>query len=454
MRMRSGQTTTHIRSYKQPLKLTSSPFHFPHHHYVLPRNWYGRKSQRSKRLRFSRRHVHQSSSETLYRAPQGPNALQTLMEKERKTLCAVLLPTAPPKEKPKNMANADSLNPPELDVLAIALGAPTRRVLESADRIGEETGWRDGFLSTKHLTNLTQTFFLHHPIHIQQIRDPTSTFPYLERNENMDLRWPIFNDYGERNFLLCMAEVHGLFTPGLDIIARCQERVMEKDNDGLLVELVKLRQVVDQLLYVFHKISVNPHAGENFSPPASWGQGYAKFSAPLSERLPALSGLFLPIFQVMDTFLQRTSFTSFLGVESKHLRAWMPLNIRAFLAAIESEFDVVGYIRRGGRRDERLVGVLDAIVESYVGEKGFMGTHRYKVYGFLEIVAKTGLVEQAQKPVRGSVRVATGRAKAESSPPHSNMVLENVKEMWTEIPKGKNKKPVNKDRFISKMFLR
>ncbi|KAN0100759.1 Like-Sm (LSM) domain containing protein [Tylopilus felleus] len=34
---------------------------------------------------------------------------------------------------------------------------------------------------------------------------------------------------------------------------------------------------------------------------------------------------------------------------------------------------------------------------------------------------------------------------------HSNMVLEN---MWTEMPKGKNKKPVNKDRFISKMFLR
>ena len=38
------------------------------------------------------------------------------------------------------------------------------------------------------------------------------------------------------------------------------------------------------------------------------------------------------------------------------------------------------------------------------------------------------------------------------------MVLENVKEMWTEVPhtgKGKKKsKPVNKDRYISKMFLR
>ncbi|KAI9469284.1 mRNA splicing protein [Coemansia sp. RSA 989] len=41
---------------------------------------------------------------------------------------------------------------------------------------------------------------------------------------------------------------------------------------------------------------------------------------------------------------------------------------------------------------------------------------------------------------------------------HCNMVLENVKEMWTESPAtGKGTKravPVNKDRFISKMFLR
>lgn len=35
------------------------------------------------------------------------------------------------------------------------------------------------------------------------------------------------------------------------------------------------------------------------------------------------------------------------------------------------------------------------------------------------------------------------------------MVLENVKEMWTEVPKlanGKKGRPINKDRFISKMY--
>ncbi|XP_037588864.1 small nuclear ribonucleoprotein Sm D2-like [Cebus imitator] len=49
-----------------------------------------------------------------------------------------------------------------------------------------------------------------------------------------------------------------------------------------------------------------------------------------------------------------------------------------------------------------------------------------------------------------------GRVKAFDR--HCNMVLENVKEMWTEVPKsGKGKKkskPVNKDRYIAKMFLR
>lgn len=36
------------------------------------------------------------------------------------------------------------------------------------------------------------------------------------------------------------------------------------------------------------------------------------------------------------------------------------------------------------------------------------------------------------------------------------MVLENVKEMWTEVPRlagGKKGRPVNKDRFISKMSV-
>lgn len=52
-------------------------------------------------------------------------------------------------------------------------------------------------------------------------------------------------------------------------------------------------------------------------------------------------------------------------------------------------------------------------------------------------------------------RKLLGRVKAFDR--HCNMVLENVKEMWAETPRtsdGKKGRMVNKDRFISKMFLR
>ncbi|KAL3275528.1 hypothetical protein HHI36_020287 [Cryptolaemus montrouzieri] len=48
-------------------------------------------------------------------------------------------------------------------------------------------------------------------------------------------------------------------------------------------------------------------------------------------------------------------------------------------------------------------------------------------------------------------------ARVKSFDKHMNMVLENVREMWTEEPrkgKGKSKKPIYKDRFMKKVFLR
>ena len=103
---------------------------------------------------------------------------------------------------------------------------------------------------------------------------------------------------------------------------------------------------------------------------------------------------------------------------------------------------------------------------------------------------KTGplsvLLESVKKNAQVLINLRNGRkllARVKAFDRHCNMVLENVyfhrsyllciefadqkkktfcfdlqvKEMWTEVPKsgkGKKSKPVNKDRFISKMFLR
>ena len=82
----------------------------------------------------------------------------------------------------------------------------------------------------------------------------------------------MFNDRAEAMFLLCMAEVHGCFIPGVELLARCQEKVMLRDSEGLLRDLIDLKGVIDQLPYVFHKISVNPNSGENFANPVEVSQ--------------------------------------------------------------------------------------------------------------------------------------------------------------------------------------
>ncbi|KDN61558.1 putative cytochrome b5-like Heme/Steroid binding domain-containing protein [Colletotrichum sublineola] len=223
-----------------------------------------------------------------------------------------------------------------------------------------------------------------------KIKDPTSIYPYVARFDNMELRWPMFGERAEVAFLKGVAETSASFQHGPDAIAACQEHVMNRNVEGLLHEMIRLKEILERMPNAFHSISTNPNAGQNYVPVQQWVR-WAKFSAPLSKRCPASSGLQFPPYLVMDAFLGRKNYESFLGREGVHLRAWLPSNLRAFIAAVEYHYSVPEFVRQSG--DPRLMGVLDGIVEAYTGERGFMGVHRYKVFGILEIAAKTGRTE-------------------------------------------------------------
>jgi sulfite reductase alpha subunit-like flavoprotein/predicted heme/steroid binding protein len=165
---------------------------------------------------------------------------------------------------------------------------------------------------------------------------------------------------------------------------------MTRNVEGLLREMIRLKEILERMPNAFHTINTNPNSGENYVPGHQWIR-WGKFSAPLSKRCPASSGLQFPPFLVMDAFLGRKKYDSFLGREGLHLRAWLPSNLRAFIAAIEYHYRIPEFVKQSG--DPRLMGVLDGIVEAYTGERGFMGTHRYKVFGILEIASKTGRTE-------------------------------------------------------------
>ncbi|KAI8889690.1 small nuclear ribonucleoprotein Sm D2 [Backusella circina FSU 941] len=81
-----------------------------------------------------------------------------------------------------------------------------------------------------------------------------------------------------------------------------------------------------------------------------------------------------------------------------------------------------------------------------------------------EVEFNTGPLSVLQQSVKNNNQILIScrnnhklLARVKAFDRHCNMVLENVKEMWTETPrsgKGAKAKPVNKDRFVSKMFLR
>lgn len=180
------------------------------------------------------------------------------------------------------------------------------------------------------------------------------------------------------------------FQHGPDAIAACQEHVMNHNIEGLLHAMIRLKEILERMPNAFHSISTNPNSGDNFVSATEWVR-WGKFSAPLSKRCPAASGLQFPPYLVMDAFLGRKKYDSFLGGEGLHLRAWLPSNLRAFIASIEYHYRVPEFVKQSG--DPRLMGVLDGIIEAYTGERGFMGTHRYKVFGILEVASKTGRTE-------------------------------------------------------------
>lgn len=320
----------------------------------------------------------------------------------------------------------------------INVSRPASSRVEMSDELGDEVkgipksiGLAYYQISKRMGRSIPHLTFFDQSSYNLKIRDPTSSHPYVGRFDNTDLRWPMFGDNSEIAFLKGCADTSASFQHGVDAIASCQEHVMSRNNEGLLRELIHLKEILERMPNAFHTISLNPKSGDNYVSPAEWVR-WAKFSAPLSKRCPATSGLQFPPYLVMDAFLGRTKYESFLGAEGVHLRAWLPSNWRAFIAAIEYHYQIPAYVSQSG--DPRLQGALDGIVEAYTGERGFMGTHRYKVFGLLEVAGKTGRAEtngnsgpataDNSRPWEGTHKAFSDSMKERLEPHRGNLHIE------------------------------
>ena len=168
---------------------------------------------------------------------------------------------------------------------------------------------------------------------------------------------------------------------------RAHEAIARDDREALAAELLLVIERIRHVTEIsFQKIDPNPLSA-TYVNPVVWATSVAPFAVPIAEGTAGPSGTAATIFHLLDAFFGRGLFASMLGREALHLRAWFPPHHRDFVEAI-GEVSVREYVRQRG--DRALAGLFAAALDAYAGPKGYLGTHRLKVYGYLEFAFKVG----------------------------------------------------------------
>ena len=218
-----------------------------------------------------------------------------------------------------------------------------------------------------------------------KLRDPYLSNPM--QVENLDLLFPTVGNEAERIFYLTQVEISAASAPLLLSVIRAQEAVVRDDAPALEAELLRMLAVFQYVSeVVVHKIDPNPHS-RTYVDQVVWAKTVAPFAVPVIPNRAGPSGTAAPIFHYMDAFLGRPAYNSVLGHETTKLMEQSPRHWRALIEAT-GKVSVRDYLAHSG--NQSLQGLFDRVLEAYAGDKGYLGVHRLKAYGFLEIAFKAG----------------------------------------------------------------
>ncbi|HVC32915.1 MAG TPA: cytochrome b5 domain-containing protein [Chloroflexota bacterium] len=218
-----------------------------------------------------------------------------------------------------------------------------------------------------------------------KFRDPT--LPDPRRVENLELLIPTVQNQADDVFHLTQVEMLAQCAPVVGAMVRAQERIVAGDIPGLERELLLLIERLRHVAEVsFQKIDLNPR-GATFVDPVIWAKTVAPFAVPISPGVQGPSGTSSPLFHLFDVFLGRASYDTILGVHTLEFRDWYPRHWIDFLAAVD-QISLRDFVQRSG--DRHLQGLYQSLLDTYAGDKGLLGIHRLKVYGYLETAFKVG----------------------------------------------------------------
>ncbi|MDE3270118.1 MAG: hypothetical protein OYH77_07525, partial [Pseudomonadota bacterium] len=204
---------------------------------------------------------------------------------------------------------------------------------------------------------------------------------------NLQLLFPTVNNQSERIFYLTQLEILARCAPIVTSIVKAQEAIVQ---NALPTLKQCLGHIIKRIQYIRQKslLNIDPNVfSKTYVNPVVWAKTVAPFAVPFREGVLGPSGTSSPIFNVIDAFLERPQHKSFLGKEIYRLRSTYPIFWQNFIQAVE-QVSLREYMKKAN--DPTLTALVNHLLEEYAGKDGFLGSHRMKVYGFLEIAFKVG----------------------------------------------------------------
>ncbi|HEY0462730.1 MAG TPA: cytochrome b5 domain-containing protein, partial [Polyangiaceae bacterium] len=218
-------------------------------------------------------------------------------------------------------------------------------------------------------------------------RQNAAPAPGLLRVEDLTLLIPTIGNREERVFYLTQLEILSQASGIVRAFVSAHDAVLRQDEEGVERALVEIIDCLDRLVSEsLLKLSPNRYS-PTFVDPVVWAKTVAPLAVPIHAGDQGPSGTSSPIFSALDVFFGRQQNASFLGREIRQLRDHYPAFWRQFIDAL-SQVSVVDFVR--ARQKPSLRGALREAMELYAGEQGFLGRHRMKVYGYLELAFKVG----------------------------------------------------------------
>ncbi|WP_035855013.1 FHA domain-containing protein [Cryptosporangium arvum] len=207
------------------------------------------------------------------------------------------------------------------------------------------------------------------------------------RLANLELLVPAWRNRAEEVFYLVTTEFAMELTPVLDAMLRAQDAVLAEDatalEPALLTMLERLHHVTRT---IYPQIDPNPRS-ESHLDLVLWAKTVGTSGVPIFDGAPSPAGTAQPQIHALDAFFGRASYSSTVGQQSLALRAQMPRHWRELVEALGA-VSVRDFVERPG--NTALRGLYAAVLDAYLGDRGWMGLHRIKAYGFLEVAFKVG----------------------------------------------------------------